>query len=93
MVRHHGAGAAVTQFWGYVWNYMERLATMTALQGPEGRASAVLMLSIMWFFAGLWGLPGLDRLKQLIEALHRKVFKGDLDLEMRKLVVEVTNSL
>ena len=90
-----GVGAVVTQFWGYVWNYMERLATMTALQGAEGRASAVLMLTILWFFAGIWGLPGLDRLKQLIEALNRKVFKSDLDLdlEMRKLVVEVTNSL
>ena len=87
-----GAGAVVTQFWGYGWNYMERLVTMIALQGAEGRGAAVLMLTIMWFFSGIWGLPGLDRLKQLIEALSRKVFKSDLDLdlEMRKLVVEVT---
>jgi len=87
-----GVGTVVTQFWGYTWNYMERLVTMIALQGAEGRGAAVLMLTIMWFFAGIWGLPGLDRLKQLIEALSRKVFKSDLDLdlEMRKLVVEVT---
>lgn len=89
-----GVGTVVTQFWGYTWNFMERLFTLVALQGSEGRAAAALMLGIMAFLTGVWGLPGMDRLRQLIEFLNRKVFKNDLDMdrEMRKLVVEVTNS-
>ena len=89
-----GVGTVVTQFWGYTWNFLERLYTLVALQGTEGRAAAALMLGIMAFLTGIWGLPGLDRLRQLIEFLNRKVFKNDLDMdrEMRKLVVEVTNS-
>lgn len=86
-----GLGALATQFWGYTWNLFERMFTMASIQGAPGKAAVALMLGILWFVVGIWGLPGIDRVRKLIEWAHRHIFKSDLDvdLEMRRILTEV----
>lgn len=87
-------GTLVFQFKMFLWNMLERMVTMAVLQGAEGRASAVLMLTVMGFVAGLWGLPGAEDMRELWELYMRRVKNHDVnaDAEMRTIIVELTGS-
>lgn len=88
------AGTLVFQFKMFNLNVLERLVTMAALQGSEGRAAAALILMTLGTMAGIWGLPGADNLKDLYELFMKKVKNRDVnaDAEMRKIIVELTGS-
>lgn len=88
------AGTVVFQFKMFMWNMLERMVTMTTLQGAEGRAAAALMLMVLGTFAGLWGLPGAENMRDLYELLMKKIKNRDVnaDAEMRKIIVELTGS-
>ena len=88
------AGTLVFQFKMFMWNMIERMVTMTVLQGAEGRAATVLMLAVLGIMSGLWGLPGAENMRDLWEFYMRKVKNREVnaDAEMRKIIVELTNS-
>ncbi len=88
------AGTLVFQFKMFNLNVLERIITMTALQGSEGRAAAALMMMVLGAMAGVWGLPGADNLKDLYELYVKKVKNREVnaDAEMRKIIVELTGS-
>ena len=88
------AGTLVFQFKMFTWNMIERMITMGVLQGAEGRAAAVLILTVLGTISGIWGLPGAENLRDLWELYMRKVKNREInaDAEMRKILVELTNS-
>lgn len=76
---------------GYLMQMLERIFTMMAVQGPEGRAAAILMMMIIGTFGGIWALPGATDIRDLWEWLYKKFRNRDLDLdaEAQKLVYEI----
>lgn len=89
-----GVGTAILQFKGFLMQTLELLFRLAAQNGPAGRKAIGLVLVVLMFTAGLWGLPFADDLTDLIEAMIRKFWKVDKDLrtEFRSVVGELTGS-
>lgn len=97
-----GPGASIFQFAQFPL-YMIELMYRTAKRGFKGvsrqqrragkKAFATMLLS-MFLTAGLWGLPGADDTKELIEWILRNITKEDIDLdaELREMIEQATGS-
>lgn len=89
-----GAGAAILQFRGFTLQTLELWTRMMLQNGPEGRAMAAYSLALMFAVAGLWGMPGADDLRNLLERFYKAVVGEDLDLKtkFRELVYRLSGS-
>jgi DNA repair protein RadC/GNAT superfamily N-acetyltransferase len=89
-----GAGAAVLQFRGFTLQTLELWTRMMLQNGPEGRAMAAYSLALMFAVAGIWGMPGADDLRNLLERFYKAIFGEDLDLKtkFRELVYRLSGS-
>ena len=87
-----GVGAAIMQFKGFVMQSLEAWFRMATQNGKEGVKAVALSLGFMVLMGGLWGLPGADDLRDLIEKAYKQVTKQDLDLktELRRFMYELT---
>lgn len=88
-----GPGRIVFPFATFVMSMNEMMLRM-ATGGPNGARGLAVTLGSIMFMAGAMGLPGAELLKELFEEAY-KVASGkniDLEIEMRKLIVEATNS-
>lgn len=87
-----GVGAAIMQFKGFVMQSLEAWFRMATQNGKEGVKAVALSLGAMVLIGGLWGMPGSDDLRDLIEKAYKQVTKQDLDLktELRRSMYELT---
>jgi N12 class adenine-specific DNA methylase/GGDEF domain-containing protein len=76
-----GVGSAIMQFKGFMLQTFEAWYRMVALHGKEGKFAAAASLGTLFAFAGLWGMPGADDLRALIEAIYRQITNRDLDMK------------
>jgi len=76
-----GVGSAIMQFKGFMLQSLEAWYRWSTVQGKEGKLAAASSLVMMMALGGLWGFPGGEEIKGLIEALYRKLTKEDKDLE------------
>lgn len=89
-----GVGTAIMQFKGFMLQTFEAWYRMAALHGKEGRYAALASLASVVAIGGVWGLPGADDLRKLIEAIYRQLTDRDLDLktELRAWVARTSGS-
>lgn len=89
-------GAPIGQFKSFMLQFLEAVfMRWPALQGKEGKKARNLALLSMVVMAGVWGFPGSDDLRQLIEAAYRLTTKKDIDLrdKLRQAVYENSDSM
>lgn len=89
-----GVGAALMQFKGFMLQTFEAWYRMAALHGPEGKYAAAASLLALYALAGVWGMPGADDLRKLIEAAYKAITDKDLDMktELRAWVARTSGS-
>lgn len=87
-----GVGAAIMQFKGFVMQSLEAWFRLATQNGKEGAKAVALSIGFMVALGGLWGIPGSDDLRDLIEKAYKQVTARDLDLktELRKGVYDMT---
>lgn len=81
-----GVGTAIFQFMGFTVQTIELMWRMGLQNSPRGKAALGLMLALLFAAAGLWGLPGADNLRDILEWAYKKW--GKLDLDIKTLVYE-----
>lgn len=89
-----GPGTAILQFRGFTLQTLELWYRMMVQNGPEGKATAAYSLLLMLAIAGVWGMPGADDLRNLLERFYKAVVGEDMDLKtrFRELVYRLTGS-
>ena len=89
-MRSYG-GALVFPFMTYPQQAIEFLIRMLG-RGPEGRRGAYMMLSTLFLFSGLMGLPGGELLKELLEEVEKQATgsEEDFDLLIREKIYDAT---
>jgi hypothetical protein len=89
-----GVGTAILQFRGFTLQTLELWTRMMIQNGPEGKAMAAYSLLLMFAVAGVWGMPGADDLRNLLERFYKAVVGEDMDLKtkLRELVTRITGS-
>lgn len=87
-----GLGAALMQFKGFVMQSLETWFRLASQNGTKGLKAAALSIGTMALIGGLWGMPGADDLRDVIEKVYKQVTKQDLDLktEVRQQLYELT---
>lgn len=77
-----GIGAWILQFKSYTLNSLEMQWRMILMhRGWEGKAAAAAIGVMLILSGGLWGLPGAEDLRDLVEALYRFFKEKDIDLD------------
>ena len=89
-----GVGSAILQFKGYMLQTFEAWYRMSKLHGTEGKFAMAASLVTLYALSGLWGMPGADDLRKLIENIYRQIAKKDLDLktELRQWIAKTSGS-
>lgn len=89
-----GPGAAILQFKGFVWQSLEAWSRMIRLQGKRGATAAAMSIGIMLGLSGLWGFPGADDARKVMEASLKFFMERDVDLKtkLRQVVYDTTGS-
>jgi N12 class adenine-specific DNA methylase len=89
-----GVGSAIMQFKGFMLQTFEAWYRMTALHGRSGKFAAASSIMALYAMAGLWGLPGAEDLRKLLEAIYKQITKKDLDLktELRAWIARTSGS-
>lgn len=89
-----GVGAAIMQFKGFMLQTFEAWYRMAALHGRAGKFAAAASVLTLGSLAGVWGLPGADDLRKLIENLYKQITDKDLDLktELRAWIARTSGS-
>lgn len=89
-----GVGSAILQFKSFMLNTLEAWYRQAAMQGREGKLATLSSIAVVWALSGIWGMPGADDLRKLIEALYKQITKKDLDLktELRAFIAEKSGS-
>lgn len=87
-----GVGAWIMQFKGFVMQSLESWFRWGSQNGTAGVKATALSLGAMVLMGGLWGFPGSDDLRDMIEKSYKTVTKQDLDLktELRRGLYEAT---
>lgn len=75
-----GWALPIFQFKSFMMMSLETYWRMVAQQGPQGRAGAFISLAIMVGMAGIWGFPGGDDLRKLLEMFLGEIENKDVDL-------------
>lgn len=89
-----GVGSAILQFKSFMLNTLETWYRQAAMQGREGKLATLSSIAVVLAFSGIWGFPGADDLRKLIEALYKQITGKDKDLktELRAFVAEKSGS-
>lgn len=89
-----GVGSAIMQFKGFMLQTFEAWYRMAALHGKPGKFAAASSIMALAAIAGVWGMPGADDLRKLIEALYKQLTDTDLDLktELRSWIARTSGS-
>ena len=89
-----GVGSAIMQFKGFMLQTFEAWYRMAALHGGPGKYAAAASIMTLAAFAGVWGLPGADDLRKLLEAIYKQITDTDLDLktELRGWIARTSGS-
>lgn len=89
-----GVGSAIMQFKGFMIQTFESWYRMAALHGKSGKFAAAASIMTLYAFAGLWGLPGADDLRKLLEAMYKQITDKDLDMktELRAWIARTSGS-
>lgn len=87
-----GMGAVIMQFKGFVMQSLESWFRLATQNGAQGVKAVAMSIGAMVLLGGLWGFPGADDLRDLIEKAYKQVTKQDLDLktELRKGIYDLT---
>lgn len=76
-----GVGSAIMQFKGFMMQTFEAWYRMAALHGKDGKYAMAASIAGMYALAGMWGLPGADDLRKLLEAIYKQITDKDLDMK------------
>jgi hypothetical protein len=76
-----GIGAPIMQFKGFMVQTLEAWYRMAALHGKDGKFSAAASIGILMALSGVWGFPGAEDLRKILEGLYKTLIKEDLDLK------------
>lgn len=89
-----GVGSAIMQFKGFMLQTFEAWYRMASLHGREGKFAAAASIATLFAFAGLWGMPGADDLRKLLENIYKTITGKDLDLktELRSWIARTSGS-
>ena len=89
-----GVGSAIMQFKGFMLQTFEAWYRMAALHGRPGKYAAAASVLAIYAFAGIWGLPGADDLRKLLENIYKQITDKDLDLktELRAWIARTSGS-
>ncbi|HEX5362393.1 MAG TPA: PLxRFG domain-containing protein [Fluviicoccus sp.] len=89
-----GVGSTIMQFKGFMLQTMEAWYRMAALHGKEGKYAAAASLLALYSLSGLWGLPGADDLRELLESIYKTITGKDMDLktELRAWIARTSGS-
>ena len=89
-----GVGSAIMQFKGFLLQTFEAWYRMAALHGKPGKYAAAASIMALYAIAGVWGLPGADDLRKLLEALSKQITDKDLDMktELRSWIARTSGS-
>lgn len=88
-----GVGTAIMQFKSFMLQFFEAMYRNWTLHGKEGKMATAATLGMMVAMSGLWGAPGADDLRELLEGMYKGITGRDLDTRtaLRKWVYETTN--
>lgn len=89
-------GAPILQFKSFMLQFLETVfMRWPALQGKKGKKARNLALLTMMLMAGVWGFPGAEDLRELVEKFYKGVTKKDFDTRdwLRRTVYDVTDSM
>jgi len=89
-----GIGTAILQFRGFTLQTFELWYRMMVQNGPEGKAMAAYSLLLMFAVAGVWGMPGADDLRNMLERFYKAVTGEDVDIKakLRELAYRLSGS-
>ncbi len=84
-----GAGLLAFQFQSWVRQILSTLAFSASRRGPEGKRAFAMSAAWLLMFAGIWGLPGAEDLRDIIEWAWKNGTGSDLDLnrEFKELLI------
>lgn len=87
-----GMGSVIMQFKGFVMQSLEAWFRWVSQGGMQGVKAAAMSIGAIALMGGLWGIPGADDLRDLVEKAYKQVTHQDLDLktEMRMGLYEAT---
>lgn len=90
-----GAGAAMLQFKSFTLQLLEKMYRDWTLHGTEGKIAVASTLAMLVAFSGLWGVPGGEDLRKLLEFMYKQITNKNIDLkdEMRQAVFAATDNL
>lgn len=88
-----GVGGLVIPFMTYPQQILEYMGELAG-QGADGRRALATLLSVLFMFTGIFGLPGSEPLKELYEAAHLQVKGQEIDIDriIREKVAGMTDS-
>lgn len=89
-------GSPIFQFKSFILQFLETVfIRWPALQGKRGKRARNLALFMMVLLAGMWGFPGADDLRELIEKFYKGVTKKDFDTRdwLRQTIYDATGSV
>jgi hypothetical protein len=89
-----GVMAVIAQFKGFMIQTLETWYRMAKLHGRQGKMAAAASLATLYTLSGLWGMPGADDMRKVVEAAYTNITKEDLDLktELREWVAKTSGS-
>lgn len=89
-----GVGAAIMQFKGFMLQTLETWHRMATLHGKQGKMAMAASLLALYAFSGIWGMPGADDLRKIVEQSYKAITDKDLDLktELRAFVARTSGS-
>jgi N12 class adenine-specific DNA methylase len=89
-----GVGSAIMQFKGFMLQTFEAWYRMSALHGRKGQLMAASSILSIAALSGIWGLPGADDLRKLLENIYKQISDKDLDLktELRAWIARTSGS-
>lgn len=89
-----GVGSAIMQFKGFMLQTFEAWYRMSALHGRKGQLMAASSILSIAALSGIWGLPGADDLRKLLENIYKQISDKDLDLktELRAWIARASGS-
>lgn len=87
-----GMGSVIMQFKGFVMQSLEAWFRWASQGGMQGVKAAAMSIGAIALMGGLWGIPGADDLRDLVEKAYKQVTHQDLDLktELRMGLYEAT---
>lgn len=89
-----GVGAVLMQFKSYIIQTFEAWYRMGALHDQRGKYALASSLALLLATSGIWGAPGADDLRELVEEIYRRITGKDLDMrtELRGWIMRNSGS-